>query len=259
MTIGIPRNRGGIGFVLFSGGLVWRAVGEAKSPLRRVAGTIFVLVACLSLGSPARAQLQSGAYQMLPGMSVHETGDRVTNGSRVVPISGTLIFDLAAAQPSLTAIISNAVLEGGPPFPLTVQSSSGAKLADGSYHFTGDYLHDLYPSGLEYLFDWKFSETNNGEVVWNGITGCACGHIWYVGITNLTIVPVPWLNIVRMRNTTVQVAWSTNFAGHVLEYSPALPALSWNIVTNTTTITGDRIAVTLDAGISNRFYRLRKP
>src|SRR5512134_2334665 len=114
------------------------------------------------LAWPACAALTSGVYQTLPGATVVESGDRVPNGSRVVPISAILTFDLAATPPSLTAVISNAVLEGGEPFPLTVRSSFGAQLMDGTYLFRGDYLLDLYPSGTQYGFDWRFSTSTNG-------------------------------------------------------------------------------------------------
>ena len=76
------------------------------------------------LAWPADAALESGVYQTLPGATVEERGDRVPNGSRVVPFCATLTFDLMATPPSLTALIPNAVLEGGEPFALTVRSSS---------------------------------------------------------------------------------------------------------------------------------------
>src|SRR3989442_10796192 len=142
----------------------------------------------LALAWPACAALESGTYQTLPGATVEERGDRVPNGSRVVPLSATLKFDLGAAQPSLTAVISNAVLEGGDAFALTVHSSSGEKLMDGTYRFTGDYLGDIYSSGTQYMFEWRFSTSTNGGVEWNGITGWGGGHAWYVTISNITLV-----------------------------------------------------------------------
>src|SRR5437879_13852194 len=48
----------------------------------------------LALAWPACAALESGTYQTLPGATVEERGDRVPNGSRVVPLSATLKFDL---------------------------------------------------------------------------------------------------------------------------------------------------------------------
>src|SRR5512138_1504984 len=77
---------------------------------------------------PARAALESGVYQTVPGAMVEERGERVPGGSRDVPFFATLTFDLSAAEPSLTAVITNAVLEGGDPFVLTVRSSSGTQL-----------------------------------------------------------------------------------------------------------------------------------
>ena len=73
-----------------------------------------VLVALLAW--PACAALESGTYQTIPGATVEERGDRVPNESRVVPFSAAVTFDSNAAQPGLTAVIPNAVLEGGDPF-----------------------------------------------------------------------------------------------------------------------------------------------
>src|SRR4029453_6922519 len=103
---------------------------------------------------------------------------RVPNGRRVVPLFATLTFDLRAAEPLLRAVITNAVLEGGEPFALTVRSSSGAQFTNGEYRFTGDYLGEIEPVGTQYSFDWSFTTSTNGEVVWNGMTGWAGGHAW---------------------------------------------------------------------------------
>jgi hypothetical protein len=174
-------------------------------------------------------------------------------------MSATLMFDLRAPEPSLTAVITNAVLEGGDPFPLTVRNSLGLPLEDGAYRFTGDYLRDLIPSGTQYLFDWSFSTSTNGDVVWNGTTAWAGGHAWYVAITNVALVPAASLSVARVGTGSVEMAWGTNFADYVLEYAGGLAASGWSPVTNVATSAGDRLAVTLEAGGSNRFYRLRRP
>ena len=122
---------------------------------------------------------------------MEERGDRVPGGTRAVPFSATLTFNLDATEPSLTAVIPNAVLEGGDPFALTVRSSSGARLIDGTYRFGGDYLRDMYPAGTQYLFDWQFSTAADGGVAWNGSMGWAGGHIWQVTISDVTLVPEP--------------------------------------------------------------------
>src|SRR5207247_1902969 len=129
---------------------------------------------------------------------------------------------------------------------------------DSSYRFTGDYLRDIYPSGTQYGFDWRFSRSTNGEVVWNGITGWGGGHAWYVTISNVTLVAADWLNISRAGTASVQIAWATNFADHVLEYATSLPATGWTTVTNAVATIGDRLSVTVDTGASKRFFRLRK-
>ena len=206
---------------------------------------------------PAHGAFESGVYQTLPGGTVEEWGDRVPNGSRVVPFAATVTFDLSAGPPSLTAVIPNAVLEGGNPFALTVRSSSGVQLMDGSYTFAGDYLRDLYPSGTQYLFDWTFSMSTNGGVLWNGITGWAGGHAWYVTISNITLVALPQLSITQVGSGSVRVAWATSFTNYVLESAAALPAAGWSAVTNAVTAAGDDFFTTVDADGSHRFYRLR--
>jgi hypothetical protein len=211
------------------------------------------------LALPAEGQLQSGHYQTLAPATVTEHGDRVPNGSRVVPFSATVTLHLASAPPSLSAFIADAVLEGGTPFPLTVRSSSGSLQPDGSYHFNGDYLRDLYPNGTQYLFDWRFSESTNGNVVWNGATYWAGGHIWYVGITNITLVPAPWLDIQRAGPATVQLAWATNFGDYILESARGLRTPAWNTVTNAVTNWDNRMLVVCETDTTNTFFRLRKP
>ena len=145
------------------------------------------------LAEPGPASIESGVYQTAPGMTVEESGDRVPGGQRTVPFAATLTFDLDAATPSLSAVIYNAVLEGGAPFPLTVRSSSGFRLADGRYRFAGDYLQEVEPAGTQYGFDWQFSSAGGGRVVWNGVTGWYGGHAWQVTLSDIALVGGPTL------------------------------------------------------------------
>jgi hypothetical protein len=210
---------------------------------------------CLSF-LPARAALVSGVYQTLPGAVVTESGDRVPNGSRIVPISATLTIDVNSAEPSLSAVITNAVLEGGTPFLLTLHSSSAAKLPSGAYRFQGDYLGEMYLSGTQYEFDYQFSASTNGQIVWDGHDYWAGGHLWFVTITNITLVPVPWLYIAQTTPTSFQISWGTNFADHVLESTGFLQSTAWDRVTNAPAKVGERLSVTVDMDGPSRFYRL---
>ena len=221
-------------------------------------GALGVLVLGLGAGT-ASAALQSGVYQTVPGGTVLEFGDRVPGGSRTVPCFATLKFDLSGSPPSLAAMLTNAVLEGGAPFTLTVRSASGSAMSSNVWRFQGDYLRDLYPTGTQYAFDWRFSITNDNRRVWNGYTYWAGGHLWEVTISNLAIVPVPWLGISPARAGSVQISWATNFADYVLEYASEVPAVNWTTVTNTIGSTNDVLSVTLDAAGSPRLYRLHRP
>jgi len=184
------------------------AVSSNPRRQRRIA-LVLGLGFLLTLTSRACAALATGVYQTVAGATGEELGDRVPNRSRTVPLFATVTFDFSAVEPSLTAVITNAVLEGGDPFPLIVRSASGAKQVDGAYRFQGDYLRDIYPSGTQYLFDWRFSTSTNGEVVWNGTIDWAGGHLWYVTISNLTLVPVPWLNLARGPAGSIRITWAT--------------------------------------------------
>lgn len=213
-----------------------------------------MLIGLLSLRG--NAALESGVYQTLPGATVEEHGDRVPNGSRVVPLSATITFDLNATPPSLVAVAANAVLEGGDPFALTVRSASGVSLIGGAYHFAGDYLQAIEPSGTQYLFEWRFSASTSNEVIWNGTTGWAGGHYWELAISNLTLVPAALVSISRSATTSVQVSWDMRFSDRVLEWCETLPGGGWNAVTNQVATNANRLSVTVEPGESRRFYRL---
>jgi hypothetical protein len=208
---------------------------------------------------PAGAALESGEYQTVAGATVVEFGDLATNGTRVVPLSATLTFNLNAAPPSLAAIFPNAVLEGEPPIPLTVRSSFGAQAPDGTYHFRGDYLQNIYPSGTQYGFDWRFSTSTNGEIIWDGVIGWWGGRAWQVTISNLTVVPAVRLSLSRAGAESLQITWATNFAGYVLEQASSLSGSAWGAVTTGVTTAGDRFSVTVTTGEANQFFGLRKP
>lgn len=175
-----------------------------SSAVKRLVFTIsLIMIVCLCLSSSADATLVSGVYETSSGATVLEYGDRVPGGSQILPRSATFTFDLDAEQPTLLAVIHNAVVEGGTdpifndsyleggeqPFELTVRSSSGTQLVDGSYRFTGDYLLDIRPS--LYIFNWTFSATTNGSAMWNGRTFWGGGHLWEETITDVALVPEP--------------------------------------------------------------------
>ena len=208
---------------------------------------------------PVREPVEPNVYRTMTGAVAEERGDRVPNGSRVVSISATLTFDSSTIPPSLTAEIPNAVLEGGAPFPLTVRSYYGQSLSNGTYQFTGDYLQDIHPSGTQYLFDWSFSASTNGDLVWNGATGWAGGHFWQITLSNLTLVPLARLSISPAGAASVQISWATNFSDYVLECATNLPTAGWSTVANQVATNGNRVAVTVETNASQRFYRLRKP
>jgi hypothetical protein len=207
---------------------------------------------------PVREPVEPDVYRTIPGTVAGEHGDRVPNRSRVVPISATLTFDFSITPPSLTAVIPNAVLEGGEPFSLTVRSYYGYQLTNGTYRFSGDYLGDIHPTGSQYGFNWEFSAPTNGRVVWNGTAGWMGGHIWHLSVSNLILLPQAQLSITRVGTTAVQASWRTNFSDHVLECASTFPARDWSIVTNALAVTANRYSVTLDIDAPQRFYRLRK-
>lgn len=195
--------------------------------------------------------------QTHPGATVEERGDRVPGGSRILPISAAFTFDWTASPPSMTARIPNAVLEGGDPFPLTVRSSSGVQLANGEYRFSGDYLRELEPSGTQYLFQWTFTPGGDGRMIWNGSTAWMGGHLWFLTLSNVTLMPQARLSFSRGADALLRLAWPTNIADQVLECATDLPGATWSIVTNSVDTVGTRFAVTVIPPSPSTFYRLR--
>jgi hypothetical protein len=208
--------------------------------------------------------LESGVYQTLPGATVEERGDRVPNGSRVVPFSATLTFDLSAAQPSLTAVIPNAVLEGEDPFALTVHSSSGARLIDGTYRFSGDYLADIQPSGTQYEFDWRFSMSTNGQVVWSGTTFWAGGHIWLVTISDITmnaVVSPPVIDRLERDSNSIRFHLTgPQLYDYTVEFTDSLSPSNWSPLASYRAKLGpiDVVVTNSLTSAQARFFRVRQ-
>ena len=206
-----------------------------------------------------REPVEPDVYRTISGATAEERGDGVPNERRIVPWSATLTFDFGATPPSLTAVIPNAVLEGGEPFPLTVRSYYGYQLTNGTYRFSGDCLQDIYPTGSQYGFNWEFSTPTNGRMVWNGTAFWGGGHLWYLSVSNLTLLQQAQLSITRVGSAAIQASWRTNFSDHVLEYAPSFPAAGWSTVTSAVTTNTNRLSVTVPTDASQRFYRLRQP
>lgn len=207
---------------------------------------------------PVREHVEPDVYRTIAGATAEESGDRLPNETRIVPWSATLMFDFGATPPSLTALLPNAVLEGDEPFPLTVRSHYGDQLTNGTFRFSGDYLQDLYPTGSQYGFNWEFSTTGDGRLVWNGTAVWEGGHLWQLSVSNLTLVPQAQLGITPVGTSAIQASWRTNFTDHVLEYASSLPAAGWSTVTDAVTTNANRLSVTLQMDASQRFYRLRQ-
>jgi len=231
------------------------------APSRSCLRTRLLTACCLATTAwPALAQLHSGTYFAAPEASVLECGDRVAGGQRTVPLTAALTFELDATPPALTASISNAVLEGGDPFGLTVRSISGARLDDATYQFSGDYLRDIHPDGSQYLFEWRFSVTPEGQVSWDGMTYWAGGHLWFVTISGILLlenIDQPRLEIVR-NGPALTISWPVDYPGFWLEQATELPATTWTRVPGTPTSSAGRLTVTLDVPGSRGFFRLRK-
>jgi hypothetical protein len=232
----------------------------APAPAARRLLSVCLLGAALA-ATPGRAELVSGAYRTVAGSVVEEFGDHIgaePRGTRIMPINAVVTFDLDSPEPSMTAVIADAVLEGGDPFPLTVRSSSGTRLPDGSLRFTGDYLREISPSGTQYLFGWDFSVVD-GRLVWEGVTGWAGGHIWQVTYPAIELLPEPPLQLSVSRSAGgLTLEWPAVFADYVLERSGSLEADGWTTVEEPVAVVGQRRSVTLELGAGAGFFRLRR-
>lgn len=81
-------------------------------------------------------------------------------------------------------------------------------------------------------------------------------------LMSLTLVdaslPPPFLGILPLSGTSVQLSWPTTAAGYSLESATNIPPTLWSPVTNSVAINGDLFAVQLEAIGSRQFFRLRK-
>jgi len=68
----------------------------------------------------------------------------------------------------------------------------------------------------------------------------------------------PTLNIVAAGPQQVQVTWTPNSLGYLLEQTASLASPAWEAVTNVPSFTENRFLLKLDASAPQRFFRLRQ-
>jgi formylglycine-generating enzyme required for sulfatase activity len=76
--------------------------------------------------------------------------------------------------------------------------------------------------------------------------------------TNSQPALTPRLNIAAVGGGQVQLTWSTNYTGYVLQAAPDLVAASWQTVTNSVGISGQQYSVIVGTQGKTRFFRLRQ-
>ncbi len=99
---------------------------------------------------------------------------------------------------------------------------------------------------------------NNGQIVFtysleNGVEGVAIATP-----TNGPATVLPELQIQLIDSLHIELAWTTNAAGFVLESASSLPASTWNSITNTPVPDGEQSVVVLEMGSAPQFFRLHK-
>jgi hypothetical protein len=116
------------------------------------------------------------------------------------------------------------------------------------------------------LGEWTVDRT-----LWRVEAGVSAGPITITGAGNGSIVDLvvveagsptstPALLIIRRAGDRVEVAWSVQLQGFVLESNPNLGnPQGWQLVDAPVMVAGDEQFVRLAAGDSARFFRLRKP
>lgn len=81
-------------------------------------------------------------------------------------------------------------------------------------------------------------------------------------LMNLTVVdpspPVPELDLFQLDAGTLQLSWTTNSIGYVLQSTTNLQPTAWSPVTNIIINDGEFFSVQVNLNGTNRFFRLRK-
>ena len=60
-------------------------------------------------------------------------------------------------------------------------------------------------------------------------------------------------------SSAVAVSWPVTATNYLLEATTSLPAVAWDVVTNTPTVTANERSVQLPVTGTTRFFRLRRP
>ena len=80
-------------------------------------------------------------------------------------------------------------------------------------------------------------------------------------VLNLTLVdttvPPPFLDILQLDATTLELSWPTNAVGYNLVSAATSAATAWNPVTNDVAINGDYFTVQIAVDEAQRFFRLQ--
>jgi hypothetical protein len=159
--------------------------------------------------------------------------------------------------------------DGSDAFLLTFSNVSMAGLWRGSYAFrvngtAYDLLHDLKGingSGTVRIPFSRFSTA--AQFVANQISLNAARVESQYSLVLDSIVTVsadtlPQLSVAILNGGEVQLLWSTNAAGFVLETTPMIGVIPWQPVSTTVSVAEERFSVTVDAPQASGYFRLRK-
>ena len=148
------------------------------------------------------------------------------------------------------------VLAGGNSFSLQFTPPIGSLGLD----FGGSLRVQLFLGGVPLGVSDTFADVFGGVIREDGrfdravLSNPSGGSL---EIYNLYFYPTPTLAIRKLTSSELQVSWSTNASRYTLEYNEQLGASGWRAVTNTPTITGSQMVVTVEATAPQRFFRLR--
>jgi hypothetical protein len=111
------------------------------------------------------------------------------------------------------------------------------------------------PSGGFAFANW----TENGTVISTSTSYTFTNTMNQSLVANFLIAPNPWMRLLPVEPGAFTIAWSSNYAGFMLQENSALGGTNWNNATNNVNVVGTESQVIVATTNGTRFFRLKHP
>jgi hypothetical protein len=150
--------------------------------MRGILRSILLMASLAGQASMVMAHLPDGVFQTAEGAMIEDCFDACIERK----VTALFTLDTAAGAPYLlSAALLDPLRPPWSPRPSLVTVASESVLQSGGHtvEFSGEYLPG-------YVFRWRFTRTETGEVLWNGDTAWTGGRLDLMTITDVRLLPI---------------------------------------------------------------------